>query len=1421
MARYDPMIKSQFEPANYMTDPRARSYFLVFLMFSSVLVALVGPASIVMANNETTAGTISGTEVWSGTHQLTGDITISAGAKLIVEPGTTVIFPNGTYLDVRGNLCAGKSSCGASGDSSLANRITFRWTDPIDDQANGTCLGMSEGTQSIDINDPSCFEGILIRSSIDLSQTGLRHMTFDGAWGIPYFIDSVNRWRYGVMVIDGAAPTLTEMTFTDINTSSVLTTNLAQPTFIGGEYVAGNDAESDVGGSAVQIYGSGTHISPLVMDSPSFVGTDNGCGQRDGGRPTVWAENTFIEINNANVGIGDYGFSLINSAGHVTNSVLGVNCNAIEINGHKAIQGVDYEFSISNNEITTAEGSGIYVYDGAMAELFSNEISGVSEASGISISSSKVNMHDNDIGPIGGWNGIWLTGSYDVIAERNNIVNTAKEPLRAGEFGNQAPSPAASRLYFVNNTITQNSPGVCSSDKYWGGDYTCPAVSVFRTGVTLKDNQISVGGDADGIRAIGAILDVQRNIFDVPSTGAIIKHYDDGYANSQQYGSLAFFSQNLWNGVDTTYNVTKSSVTVQSEYIPSPPAGINPVLLSWSDQEAWPANGFQNAIIPTPVSECSSCDNLTPIDFPLAVSMDNNSTTFTFANLSNLDRSKINIATQPTPFAVQVRRAEMVRFQTLVNGERVESANVLIEDALGNDIYSLHTDQDGYTPWFALPSDFHLDFRGLEGGNNPDGFADDEYEDSCSDGIDNDGDLNIDADDDDCDHAAGTRELSRYFYTAYKFGFGYDRGEFTLDDTTYQQTVTLVNDGPTVSVSQYEGYSFRRIVNFTGSAHDGQLAGFYATDELAQWDQQGYVHSIEIRNPFTGEWIEAGLAVDDSGMATGTVTRHNHPFSDWYYSFDMSNRQEGDYTFEFRAYDGIDYSPIISRTIKLNTAAPIISVTTPSDHSTWSEGSITFEGTSYDQYGCPLDCSKDIGSVYFHISGPNFEGVTPTSGGSDWSWNWDFSGQPRTVADYTFTIWASDGNFCIGVIDECEPVVLTLTVDNSNSMPFVSLISPQDGDRMSVGVNSQIQGVARDNDGEVSRIDITVRDIFNGGTIVHEQSVTEILPNGGWVADWDSTHLIHDYQYSIEVTAYDGYDYSEMTTIAITADNPPDAGNNQPSFDSANWVQEITLYCEIDSQSQDRCTKASIDLMQFFSDADVNQELILSVYNNPELTSDDDYGLVISVGVDGIAVYDPISMFFYDTDMDTWTLDNVVFLATDPHGSKMNSMPVTFTIVGINFEIFSPESNRIQTGELAIFTGVALPGKTVVVTIDGNPVNNTIVSDNSTWILGIPASRILGGSSIPEFRYAGEIYQGEKIYVGVVNEGMPLVMIIIISIVVLGLIGGAFAYFFVEFEEDEESTDSEDDGITEESSNEGWIWDEESEEWVEDPNYNN
>ena len=98
-------------------------------------------------------------------------------------------------------------------------------------------------------------------------------------------------------------------------------------------------------------------------------------------------------------------------------------------------------------------------------------------------------------------------------------------------------------------------------------------------------------------------------------------------AGAQQYGSLAFFSDNQWIGVTSTYNITKSSVTVQSETIPNPEDGQVPVKLAWNDQEAWPGvvdndndgepgGDWDTNIIPHQVTSCAICPDYTPRDFP-------------------------------------------------------------------------------------------------------------------------------------------------------------------------------------------------------------------------------------------------------------------------------------------------------------------------------------------------------------------------------------------------------------------------------------------------------------------------------------------------------------------------------------------------------------------------------------------------------------------------------------------------------------------------------------------------------------------------------------------------------------------------------------------------------------------------------------
>ena len=92
---------------------------------------------------------------------------------------------------------------------------------------------------------------------------------------------------------------------------------------------------------------------------------------------------------------------------------------------------------------------------------------------------------------------------------------------------------------------------------------------------------------------------------------------------------------------------------------------------------------------------------------------------------------------------------------------------------------------------------------------------------------------------------------------------------------------------------------------------------------------------------------------------------------------------------------------------------------------------------------------------------------------------------------------------------------------------------------------------------------------------------------------------------------------------------------------------------------------------------------------------------MITISADGKARYNPTSMSFFDADISGWSLNDVVFVASDQFSSKANSIPMSIQVVGIEFVVDAPEDSRISEDETAIFTGVGLPGRTVTATIGG------------------------------------------------------------------------------------------------------------------------
>ena len=211
---------------------------------------------------------------------------------------------------------------------------------------------------------------------------------------------------------------------------------------------------------------------------------------------------------------------------------------------------------------------------------------------------------------------------------------------------------------------------------------------------------------------------------------------------------------------------------------------------------------------------------------------------------------------------------------------------------------------------------------------------------------------------------------------------------------------------------------------------------------------------------------------------------------------------------------------------------------------------------------------------------------------------------------------------------------------------------------------------------------------------------------------------------------------------------------------------------------------------------------------------------------------------FYQDDMSQWSLYDVIFVATDANDSKISTNAVTFDVITLEFTIFGSEEKWVFENEIVYYSGLGLPGKQVTISLDGLPVNSTIVGEDGTWELGVLASRI-EVSAVPEFTYSGQTLDVGRITIGEQNKDETNwgLMGILAIVSIAGLAALAFVLGFISFEIDEDdemgktpaslSGMSPDEPINNpaESNLErfedhpGWLWDPNSEEWIPDPEF--
>ena len=256
--------------------------------------------------------------------------------------------------------------------------------------------------------------------------------------------------------------------------------------------------------------------------------------------------------------------------------------------------------------------------------------------------------------------------------------------------------------------------------------------------------------------------------------------------------------------------------------------------------------------------------------------------------------------------------------------------------------------------------------------------------------------------------------------------------------------------------------------------------------------------------------------------------------------------------------------------------------------------------------------------------------------------------------------------------------------------------------------------------------------------------------------------------------------------------------------------------------------------------------------------SDDSHPYFITIDSEGFARYDP-AISQSNEDITTWTIENVRFIVRDASDESALSRDVTFFVQAIQFGVERDNpTGTVTATSTANFSGTGLPGARIEARSAASEtlIKTVVVGETGTWTMALTLQDMNDASNELKFLMDGQTFGGSSepetfsVAVGEADEGLNLFLIVGIVIAALVLLGGV-GYFFIEFEDIEEEGFAEHEETQEKedpyawgrkeaaqipeqqpatvpiqsaqpqssAQHPGWLWDQETNQWVPDPNY--